>query len=345
MSKFASRLLYQHNDEWLRVPNWVTYYAVLGSKIAGIPIDQRTILALSLPTYSYCTAFVSVGLIIARSLNAQSNPESHIDLIESLSPDHPVLLYRGNSVYDGFYIGRMLRDNNVFYGVKVHEKKCNTTFWVPLKNLESIKPQHVRIQNPRNKKRRFINSKQTPRVCKKKLTKSEGVKNFIQQAIHGSKYWKFVTENTMDCTIIGKIRKIRKEVLSTSFRIEESKHTGKNGFCTGKLNDIIRIRRFLTKDVGYHSEILSYNHWKLKTDQTILTPHAVIFDGSTAFLKWRHKFPKSHWVAILDRTEYNFFDAAAEVNQEYILRRNNAEHNDFGIDPPPTGIEVLMFQE
>ena len=71
-------------------------------------------------------------------------------------------------------------------------------------------------------------------------------------------------------------------------------------------------------------------------------PHLVLFDGASAFLKLHHRFPRSHAVVLLDRSEPHFLEAANVLNSQFATRADDLP-SEF-TEGSPIGVEGLAFQ-
>jgi hypothetical protein len=84
-----------------------------------------------------------------------------------------------------------------------------------------------------------------------------------------------------------------------------------------RLSDVLRIRKLLHAGQPYRSEVVSSIGRRAPTDVGNDVPFAVVFDGATGFLKWRHLWPQANWVVALDHTEPRCDEAAAAVDALY----------------------------
>jgi hypothetical protein len=71
-------------------------------------------------------------------------------------------------------------------------------------------------------------------------------------------------------------------------------------------------------------------------------PRLAIYDGASGYLKYRDRFPASHQLVLLDRSEARFSEAVSQLNRDYLQRINEG--------PPgfstgaPVGVEQMVFE-
>jgi hypothetical protein len=108
-------------------------------------------------------------------------------------------------------------------------------------------------------------------------------------------------------------------------------------FLIGNAADVLRLKEG-SRD--YRGMIVSTTTREPKMPSA--PPRLAIYDGASGYLKYRDRFPNSHQLVLLDRSEARFSEAASQLNREYLQR---------SIDGPsalftgaPTGIEKMVFE-
>lgn len=148
----------------------------------------------------------------------------------------------------------------------------------------------------------------------------------------------YSSNSTLECVIVGRLKVLRHEIIKTEFGFRMSKRVSE-----GKLQDILRVRRFLGNNEAFRSALCPLNKKKSIITAEEVTPSIVFFDGSSAFIRWRDNWRKSNWVALLDRTDLGFSEATNILNQGYMNRICQQEINN---SPPcPPGIKMVAYQE
>ena len=140
--------------------------------------------------------------------------------------------------------------------------------------------------------------------------------------------------------VFGRIGLFHWEVRQTTFSVRPKGSWREHG----TLQDILRIRQFLTGGSHYRSEILKALGKNAPKTMGGREPHAVIFDGATGFIRWRNLFQESNWIVILERTELNFKEAANLLNLSY---RKDRIAGDLvqSMPPIPVGLEFVAYEE
>ena len=106
----------------------------------------------------------------------------------------------------------------------------------------------------------------------------------------------------------------------------------------GSLQDILRIKNFMSEFTFPKSEILSSQK---SVEKYAKSPGVLIFDGSRNFLKYQARLKSPVEIVFLDRTENDFSDATGELMERYYNRES--ELSLFKERPLP--IEIITFTE
>ncbi len=166
------------------------------------------------------------------------------------------------------------------------------------------------------------------------------ISSFARNVVTAKSVPTFVTISRLDCLLIGRLNKLKPELVETKFA---TRGESDGDFSEGRLQDVIRVRSLLDPSEHFRSDILSSaSHGASKATQS--APTVVVFDGSASFLRSRGWFETANWIILLDRTDSTFADAMMLCNQEYTKRR--ADDIDLeGISPIPTGVDLISYYE
>jgi hypothetical protein len=107
---------------------------------------------------------------------------------------------------------------------------------------------------------------------------------------------------------------------------------------TGPLSDLLRLKEG-SRD--YRGIIVSTTAKEPRFPQ--FPPRTAIFSGATGFLKYRDRFPASHQLVLLDRSEPRFREAANQTDRQYYQRAGDGPAT--LLDGAPRGVECLVFTE
>ncbi|BBD63529.1 hypothetical protein NIES2109_64040 (plasmid) [Nostoc sp. HK-01] len=309
------------------LPSWAIFFINVGHWLAQAEIQKnRLVLGLAIPTRNYAAALAALGVVQARANSPidRINSNRYFEQLCKLPKGTPVVFYDCNRRYKGIYQGidetcgerrlRIQRENKSSGG---------------LTNLVSVKQSHnVAIAHKPNIS---LPKKQSGRPI---IIHNE----FIDGVIGKHNTSEFITKTRLDCALIGRINTLKHEILEIPFASFSSSKSK-----TGYLQDILRVRNFLSEGQAYRSEILSSQVSEPPQTSGGLVPHVTIFDGATGFLKWRDDWRTSHWIILLERTEPHFKEAVEIIDNDYINRHNWEEIQN--IIPAPSGVEMVVYQE
>ncbi|MBC7341777.1 MAG: hypothetical protein H5U02_04925 [Clostridia bacterium] len=327
---FKAELFYEWNGELLPLPEWCGFFFRLGS-IAAAARDpgKRLVVALSVPTRAYAACFVAAGTVIARAplpVRDLPEPDEHFDRLCRLKIGTPLVYRKGNRKFKGIFAG-VTALNNGETRIKVQIANKEGGNLTELLNKEmSLAVSIATIDDIK------LPKKQAGRKIVRR-------KSFLDSILGKVDSCGFTVTSRMECAILGPVGVLRREVTETRLSIR-----GPGGFARGTLQDILRVRRFLSEGKAFRTEIYPASRNMPPRLEKGSDPCVVIFDGAAGFLKWRDNWRISNWIVLLDRTGPNFREAVEIVNQEFIKNRiGNCPELD--IPPVPRGIEIIVYEE
>ncbi|BBD62927.1 hypothetical protein NIES2109_57770 (plasmid) [Nostoc sp. HK-01] len=327
--RFNKTNLYFINDfnQLIPLPSWAIFFINLGDWVAQAEIKKnRLVVGLAIPTRNYAAALAALGVVKARVIIPTERIDSnrYFEQLCKLPKGTPVVFYDCNRRYKGIYQGI-----DETYGERRLRIQRENKSSGGLTNLVSVRQSHnVAIAQKPNIS---LPKKQSGRPL---ITHHE----FIDDVIGKHNTSEFITKTRLDCALIGRINTLKYEILEiplTSFSSSKSK--------TGSLQNILRVRNFLSEGQAYRSEILPSQVSEPPQTTGGLVPHVTIFDGATGFIKWRDDWRNSHWIILLERTETHFQEAVDIINNDYINRQNCEEIPN--IIPALSGVEMVVYQE
>jgi hypothetical protein len=310
------------------LPSWAIFFINVGYWLAQAEIQKnRLVLGLAIPTRNYAAALAALGVVQARANIPidRINSNIYFEQLCKLPKGTPVVFHDCKRRYKGIYQGIVETSGERRLRIQIENKSSGG-----LANLVSVKQSHnVAIAHKPN-----INlpKKQSGRPI---ITHNE----FIDGVIGKAKTSEFTAKTRLDCAVIGRIISLENEILETSFASFSSTSKSK----IGSLQDILRVRNFLSEGQAYRSEILPSQGSLPPQTTDGLVPHVSIFDGATGFIKWRDDWRNSHWIILLERTENHFKQAVEIINNDYINRKS--WEGIPNIIPAPSGVEMVVYQE
>lgn len=328
----ASKLRFIHEDTWVDLPAWGVFFFETGLWI-GMQNSERCCLTvgLSVPTSAYSAALVATGVVISRSafpVKAISAQE-HFQQLLALPAGHPVMFSSGNRKYKGMLVGCEDVEGEHHIAVQVQrdwsEGQCAGGLTYRISAQDSLRVEVLSGEPgllPKNPSGRRI----LPQA------------GFLKQCLGKVDPHLFASSSRLECVVLGKMNALRHEIKETRASVRSSP----NGFQEGRLQDVVRVRKFMADGQGYRTDIFRIDGRKPPQMPGSVEPHAVIFDGTTAFLKWGNSWKGCHRVVIIDRTEPTARDAAGVLNREYISDRVD-EQVPAGAPAVPAGVELASY--
>lgn len=163
---------------------------------------------------------------------------------------------------------------------------------------------------------------------------------FLSQAFTHVDSTRYVNESRLDCLVVGRLSLLRAEVTENTFAVG-----GRAGWVQGSLQELLRVRAFGVRGEGYRTQAIAQASGRTLDHLRRLEPAAVIYDGSTAFLRAGSIISTGDWIAVLDRTDRQLADAAHAINERYIHRVDLDARIARRLPNPPAGVELLVFGE
>lgn len=321
------------------LPEWARFFAHTGIYTAQQgDSNNRTVVAVAVPTRKYAAAFAALGIVTGRALQQEVkiDLEEHFRRICSL-PKGTMLRYMKKE--------RQLRA--VFDGPDV--VNGTPVIRVRIQNNSDARRYETRVTGTTD----LLTKEQSIRVevatgeeTKKGLTSLVGgagkrvdEKTLLSCYFNVLDVESYILRSRLECVLIGPRNLLECEICDTAIAIEDSNC----GVQKGCLQDIVRVRDFLSDDQAYWSDFfVSRGSAPAMPDGDI--PAVTVFDGAAGFLKWRDHWRSSNWLVLLDRTEYDFEQAAEQIRTEYV--QNRTGDGDARMFPaPPAGVEAVIYQE
>jgi hypothetical protein len=327
---FAKTNLYFANNfnEWVPLPTWGAFFINIGRWVAQAETGKnRLVLALAIPTRNYAAALAALGVVLARANipTGRTNTKRHFEQLCRLAKGTPVTFRYNGSRLKGIYQGTEKVDSEMRLRIQTeNDRKGGLTHLVSIKECQNVAiafTQNISLPKKQAGRRIVANNE------------------FIYSLIGKVDPRKFSTKTRLECAVIGRFSILTQEIKEVPFAC----YSSKSKLNTGYLNDVLRVRKFLSEGEAYRSEVLPVHSDKPVQTANGLVPHVVIFDGATGFIKWRDRWRNSHWIILVERTEPRFQEAVTEINNEYGNRVDGEKiHN---IPSVPFGVELVVYQE
>ena len=328
MSGLPEGLSHGESDKWYEVPRWAGFFAEVGSRASKlIRGNGRLVVGLAVPTRAYCAAFTAIGALTALLANESGlgDLKAHFDGLSRLPFGTPLWIRQKKRRIYGEFQGT---DKSSTDGPRLrilisHNKRTDEK---TLLLLPQSKAFDVGVRGSRGGG--------VPKIQKgKELIDNEA---FVRMFFQGADVSPSFMKSQLWCLLVGHAGALRSEIGETEFAFA----TSGQGAIRGCLQEVLRVRSLVFNTGTFFSDVLG------EVQGTETSP-VVIFDGARAFLHWRHRFERSDWIVILDRTEPDFPTATDVVNQLFVNRVEDHSIEDALGDLPdsPAAVEILAFRE
>ena len=302
-------LMYVEAGQGRALPPWALWLIGLGDWLASCPPCGGVVrVVVSVPTRRYAGVLAAVGIVAgAARKSASRDPVKHLARLAALPRNTPVRYREGNS-------------NKVSSG-----------------RLDGVVPErgeeYVRlIGGYRRVARQCTYIEPLPLGCDP-FTRGREIcehPDFVE-VLTGQDAALHAFPQQVECTIVG-TKAIIQEEFGLALRL---------GHLDAALQDLARPAAMQSAAGGYRSRIVSANG-DPKAEGLGDPAGAIVLDGPSAVLRWRHVARARPWLAVLDRTSSSAVPASAALLAERASRIAD-------LSPPvseaPPGIEMLCYIE
>jgi hypothetical protein len=331
VERLCEGLDYQDAEgQWVALPSWARFFLRLGALLArdGITHTRDTV-AVALPTRAYAGAFIAAGVVASRARDMLGE-----DLTEHIAVLRAQLRRAATSNNGDVHVTVVSRSDALRYTVGWLQR-ISSLGGEEFLDIQVAKSGLVRMPLRKADRVELASTQLTslPRDIKVKTVR--GRAGIMGDVLTADEAGRFVGQARTECLVVGSRSRLSAEITATklSFRARNERRT------PGTLDDIVRLRQGRAGAMCNRTEIVS-------VDQPIRRslagqPRVVVFDGSTAFLKWQAVWTGIPWIIVLDRTEPRFSDATNEVERLYLARASDLSVKD--LPTVPTGAELVAF--
>jgi len=340
------KIYYQHCDSLLSLPTWGQFFITLGMNISQDTTKGKNIIAIAVPTRSYVGALLCTGIVVSLATSEHSDghltaPQIH-ELLRTVVGTQ-ISLHEGRKTTTCQLSGIKHCDDGKtrlgFYFSKA--KGGSLTRWILIDQCE------VTTVSSGDKS---VAIKQLPNHDR------EQDSQLIDFLIPTEQLHEFKLKSKLRCILIGSLNTLRREIMETEFAVRQvMSHGGpisttlpllnKNSlgipkFARGTLQDILRVRRFSGGSKTYQSDVVAVESRRVLAEIANSQPVICVFDGASAFLKWRTRVTSNTEIVVLDKGEAHFKEATHVINEGYSSRTEVIQLGNIHI---PSGIEITAY--
>jgi hypothetical protein len=318
------KIVYRDGEHWLPLPAWGRFLTGLGVSAVDVSHTQRSrIIAVSVPTRSYASAFLGVGVILG-SIGRDSAPGRHVECAEflrSLPIGTPIWLRRHNKRLKAIYEGHVTYEGVPRFGIRVDNA---TTQYMRTEDCEGIELREAE------------DSALPGHQNGLPIDKGE---RFLSHILSEQDASSLVNHTRDDCVFVASVAGLHAELCGAFLGV----HTRRGAIAAGCFQDIIRVRRFSRRGEGCRSDAFAVGHQPQRVARGPVQGKAVIFDGALGYLRWRDHWVASSRIVVLDRTDRNWPDAVEVLNRDYVERRCS-DRLALEIPEVPGTIEIMAYE-
>lgn len=308
----CAALHYWTRQQWCPLPEWAHFFIRLGWDLQHIGAEhERAVVAVSVPHRGFAASFAALGALLAEPLPQPTSDDVRQHFAHLLTLPDPVQTPTGLTyIHDGrkvrgLFAGTQTQGNTRFVKVCVQSKAAyksgGLTHYVREEDA-------IRLQ---------IDPEAQPRLGRHVSGRA--------LASHGDFVRHFYTQDDLHrlhlaarchVMIIGRVNALREETTQVRCAI----HLPNKTFDEGVLNDVLRIRKFITDATKARVAIHPILRDAVPQPEDRASARLVIFDGADAFAKWAGCFASNSMLVVLDRAETQFDEGLSQVNTRYLSR-------------------------
>jgi len=331
----CARLYFLEGQDWCPFPAWAHFFIRTGWELQRASVfSERLVIAVCLPQRGFAACFAALGALLAEPLPRPTPDDikrhfTHLLTLPDPEQNPTALTYLlAGRKLRGSFAGAVTRGTQRFVKVCVQTKSAyrsgGLTYYVQEGDAINLQIEPgVQPRLGRQIKGRTL------------VPHTSFVNHFYSQdELH-------LLHLAARCQvlIVGRINALREETTQVPCAVP-TPHNQMNG---GVLNDILRIRKFLSESSPARIALYPTQRGTGPSPEDQNASRLVIFDGADAFTKWCVLFPNANMLVILDRTEALFQEGLSQLNARYYLRSGEYPWHS-NIQMPP-GVEAISFLE
>ncbi len=321
------QMRYPRGRAWYPLPSWCHFYAGLGATVVQQqPVaNTRIVAGVAIPTRAFAAALTAFGvtLAIAQARSQEEGFQAHFDYLVGQPDGTPVSFLTSNG--EKRTMGK-LRGKEVRNGLPMLKVQLSRGLMELLPPKQSLRVQLAAIED----------TALSSRVTWQRQRAGTGfASSVLAIPVHQA-----AGRSRLDSALVGVRTLLEPELTHARFAIARSESAP----ASGTLQEVVRVRDFARGGDTYRSDFLATAGKHQPPVPGAPVPDVAIFDGGNAFLRWRHLWPHTHAIVLLDRTGPYFEEGVQQLNAGAV--RQGAVMLDFpGLAEVPSGCELLVYRE
>jgi hypothetical protein len=264
---------------------------------------------------------LATGVVVSRALAGSVDRDTHFRRLRSLRGGTSVSVELNGMRLVGHLAGILELSGEVRLGVRLqNDRGGNLTRYFTSRECLSIRPLAAPVLDlPDKQKGRRIS----------------GDHAFLETWLGPAVEAELLGRAQLDCMIVGPKSRLLEEIHEHRFGVI----SGSGRPSWGTLAEVLRLGQLLPDSENRRSELVSAErkHDDVEVEDT---PHVCLLDGAKSILRDRQRWPGSHRLMIVDRSEPSAAQAVAALIEDLQLL-DGAERPPELLPSPPPSVEVL----
>jgi len=316
-------LRWSDSGEAPRLHPWARFFLRLGSRFAALPLNggTRVTAAFALPVLDRCAVLTASGLVteLARIPVVKVANRDRFAKLKELEVGKAVRVLRNGKLFVGEIVADPdIAGDEVIPILLIKDERTN------LRGRFLCEPGNCMRVEPTDEASQADQRQRGMRIIE--------FPEFLGAILEGVPVEELCLGSRLDFVFVGTRSRLLEEA-----DVELACTENGRDFLTGNAADVLRLKEG-SRD--YRGMIVSTTTKEPKLPGG--TPRLVIYDGASGYLKYRDRFPDSHQLVLLDRSEARFSEAVSQLNRDYLQRTTDG--------PPglttgaPAGVEQMVFE-
>jgi len=320
-SLMSSQLLSRTGDRWAPVPVWAEFFRSIGRRAVCEDLRDTTV-ALLVPTRSYVSAFLALGVVEA-SLGLTP---AGFERLEGLAPETKLSIST---------VEQQLRRQFLRYEIVGGRRGM----WVT--DAGGGREFYPESEWNRISLGDFGLDKFSPGIRRHdEKVGHQWDEKFVKAVLGVDDLSPLLVGNQLDAAIVGTKTELSREFEDEPFAVE----LADGSYAEGHVEDVIRTMSFANRPEAesFRTDVLSHRRADLAPRVRALEPPVFICDAPEAFLKHGHEMSGACRIAVFDLAARGTTHAVDQFNREHAARATGSPEWPFDENPPP-GVSVSIF--
>lgn len=296
-----------------QMPHWMFFFLQIGATLAEQSDGEPITAAIISPTREFAALAAAIGVVRARKAVQHVLPNQFEDVWSSDQQLTVRFILSGKELR-GRVIERVVLRGERFLRLELTTKRSET-ITVPERSAHNL----AVLQEGSSRR-----------------AKAAGITDpWLAKLLEGCDEQTYLLADRFDCLLVGRANQLRDEA---DLGIHVTDHLGK--LLSGTVHCALRVKRWQSLGSTFSSDVISDRSDPQDSDlEELRRFNTVIFDGSTAYLRWHGRFSGQHHLVVLHHSDRRLEEAVNGLDQEFRLRAADWKL----ADACPVGMEFISF--